>query len=123
LPSIPKARRSAGDSLNHAGLNQSLRLDHDVDLAYRRGLESKCPFWYPSGKMLDRITFDAQILSGQACLRGMRIPVSLVVSLVAHGKTTQDILQEYPDLDKEDIRQSLEYASWRATEKTIPVRP
>jgi uncharacterized protein (DUF433 family) len=52
---------------------------------------------------LDRITFDPHIMNGQACIRGMRIPVSLVVNLVAHGKTNDNILAEYPDLEAEDI--------------------
>ncbi|MBM3237634.1 DUF433 domain-containing protein [Candidatus Poribacteria bacterium] len=45
----------------------------------------------------DRITFDPRIMSGQACIRGMRIPVSLAVNLVTHGKQTTEILEEYPD--------------------------
>jgi len=59
----------------------------------------------------DRITFDAEIMAGQACIRGMRIPVSLIMNLVAHGKQMDEILEEYPDLEAEDIRQALEYAS------------
>jgi uncharacterized protein (DUF433 family) len=66
---------------------------------------------------LDRITFDPHIMNGQACIRGMRIPVSLVVNLVAHGKTTDDILAEYPDLEAEDIQQALSYAAWLAREQ------
>lgn len=61
---------------------------------------------------LDRITFDPKIMQGQACIRGMRIPVSLVVNLVAHGKTHEEILEEYPALEEQDIRQSLEYAAF-----------
>ncbi len=45
-----------------------------------------------------RITFDANIMGGQACIRGMRIPVSLVVSLVSNGMTTSEMIKEYPDL-------------------------
>ena len=59
----------------------------------------------------DRITFDPHILSGRACIRGMRIPVSLVVNLVANGMSTEDILGEYPDLQSEDIRESLQYVA------------
>ncbi len=59
----------------------------------------------------DRITFDPQILSGRACIRGMRIPVSLVVNLVANGMSTPEILTEYPDLEKDDIREALQYAA------------
>ncbi|MBM3235773.1 DUF433 domain-containing protein [Candidatus Poribacteria bacterium] len=65
----------------------------------------------------DRVTFDPRIMAGQACIRGMRIPVSLVVNLVAHGKQASEILEEYPDLELEDIRQALEYASWLVREK------
>lgn len=61
--------------------------------------------------MFDRITFDPKIMGGRACIRGMRITVSLVVNLVANGMTTGEILREYPDLDSEDVRQSLSYAS------------
>lgn len=48
---------------------------------------------------LDRITFDRHIMGGQACVRGMRIPVSLILNLVANGQKVPDILAEYPDLD------------------------
>jgi len=65
----------------------------------------------------DRITFDPNIMGGQACIRGMRIPVSLIVNLVAHGKSVDEILEEYPDLEPEDIKQALEYAAWLASEK------
>lgn len=63
----------------------------------------------------DRITFDPRIMAGQACIRGMRITVSLVVNLVAHGKQTKDILEEYLDLESADVQQSLEYAAWLAS--------
>ena len=62
----------------------------------------------------DRITFNPRIMAGQACIRGMRIPVSLIVNLVAHGKEEAEILEEYPDLEPEDIQQALEYASTRS---------
>jgi uncharacterized protein (DUF433 family) len=65
----------------------------------------------------DRITFDPRIMAGQACIRGMRIPVSLIVNLVAHGKEGAEILEEYPDLEPEDIQQALEYASWLTHER------
>jgi len=59
----------------------------------------------------DRITFDPNIMGRQACIRGMRIPMALIVNLVAHGKTPAEILEEYPDLEPEDIQQALEYAA------------
>lgn len=62
--------------------------------------------------MFERITFDPQIMGGRACIRGMRIPVSLIVNLVANGMSSQEILSEYPDLEFEDIHQALKYATW-----------
>ncbi len=66
----------------------------------------------------DRITFDPQIMGGQACVRGMRIPVSLIINLVANGKSFEQIIKEFPDLEEEDIQQCLQYASWLAKEET-----
>jgi uncharacterized protein (DUF433 family) len=66
----------------------------------------------------DRITFDPNILGGRACIRGMRISVSLIINLVSNGMTSQEIVAEYPDLEPEDIRQALRYAAW-ATEETV----
>lgn len=65
----------------------------------------------------NRITFDSNILGGRATIRGMRIPVSLIVSQVAHGASTQELLSEYPDLEADDIRQALEYAAWLSQEE------
>ena len=67
--------------------------------------------------MFDRITFDAAVMGGRACIRGMRITVALVVNLVANGMSTDDIVREYPDLESEDIRQALQYASALANEE------
>lgn len=61
---------------------------------------------------LDRITTDPDILGGKACVRGMRISVALVVNLVATGMSTAEIIEEYPDLEAEDVRQALRYAAW-----------
>jgi len=66
----------------------------------------------------DRITSDPNMLGGKACIRGMRISVSLIVNLVANGMTVEEIIDEYPDLELEDIRQALHYAAW-TTEDTI----
>ena len=65
---------------------------------------------------LDRITFDQNMLGGKACIRGMRIPVSLIVNLVANGMSRAEIIAEYPDLDEADIEQALRYAAWIAEE-------
>jgi uncharacterized protein (DUF433 family) len=60
---------------------------------------------------LDRITFDPQIMAGQACIRGMRIPISLVINLIANGLSIAEIIEDYPYLEPEDIQQSLKYAN------------
>ena len=67
--------------------------------------------------MFDRITFDPAVMGGRACIRGMRLTVSLVVNLVANGMSTQDIVREYPELEVDDIRQALQYASALANEE------
>ena len=71
--------------------------------------------------MFERITFDPHVMGGRACIRGMRITVSLVVNLVANGMTTDEILSEYPDLEAEDIRESLQYAASLASEEIHPL--
>jgi uncharacterized protein (DUF433 family) len=63
---------------------------------------------------LDRITFSADIHGGKACIRGMRIPVSLIVNLVANGMARSEIIDAYPDLEDDDITQALKYAAWAA---------
>lgn len=63
-----------------------------------------------------RVTFDPHIMGGRACIRGMRIPVSLVLNLVADGMKTEDIIGAYPYLNEEDIRDALRYAAWLAEE-------
>jgi uncharacterized protein (DUF433 family) len=62
---------------------------------------------------LTRITFDPQVMDGKPCIRGLRVTVSTVVGLVAAGHSTAEILQAYPYLEEEDVRQALAYASWR----------
>ena len=67
--------------------------------------------------MFDRISFDPKIMGGRACIRGMRIPVSLIVNLVANRMPEQEILKEYPDLEAGDIQQALKYVAWLAEEE------
>lgn len=71
----------------------------------------------------DRITFAPNVLGGRACVRGLRITVSLLVNLVANGMSTPEILEEYPDLEAEDIKQSLAYAAALANEEFHPFAP
>jgi uncharacterized protein (DUF433 family) len=70
--------------------------------------------------MFDRVTFDPKILGGRACIRGMRIPVSVIVSHVAHGASSEEILRDYRDLEPDDLRQAMEYAAWLTSEEIHP---
>ena len=70
--------------------------------------------------MFDRITFDPEIMGGRACIRGMRMTVSNIVGQIAHGATVEEILADFPYLEREDIQQALEYAALLAHEEVIP---
>ena len=67
--------------------------------------------------MFGRTTFDPEILGGRATIRGLRIPVSVIVGQVAHGATVKEILEGYPDLEPQDVREALEYAAWLTQEE------
>jgi len=68
---------------------------------------------------LDRITFDAQVMGGRACVRGTRITVSVVLKMLAGGMTTAQIVADYPDLQTEDVRQCIAYAAGLADEQIV----
>lgn len=70
--------------------------------------------------MFDRITFDPQIMGGRACIRGMRVTVSLVLSLVANGMKEREIIEAYPYIETEDIQACLNYAAFLASEEIHP---
>lgn len=61
---------------------------------------------------LDRITVDPKICLGQPTLHGTRITVSVVLKMLAAGKSVEDVLTAYPELDAEDVRQAMRYAAW-----------
>jgi uncharacterized protein (DUF433 family) len=68
---------------------------------------------------LDRITQQADIMGGQACIRGMRVTVSMIVGQVSAGHGVDDILADYPYLEREDIVQALRYAAWLAAGREV----
>ncbi len=72
---------------------------------------------------LTRITFDPAQMGGQACIRGLRIPVATVVRCVANGMSTADILDAYPDLEQRDIAEALQYAAALTEDRVIPHSP
>ena len=68
---------------------------------------------------LDRITQDPNIMGGRPCIRGMRVTVGMIVGQIGAGRTSSELLEEYPYLENEDIQQALLYAAWRAEEREI----
>lgn len=70
-----------------------------------------------------RITFDPQQLGGQACIRHLRIPVATIIRCVADGMTFAQIIEAYPELDRADIAESLNYAASLAEDRLIPLKP
>ena len=69
-----------------------------------------------------RITVDPDQMGGVPCIRGLRIPVATVVGMVADGMQSEEILESYPDLEQEDIREALRYASEAVRERELPLR-
>ena len=72
--------------------------------------------------MFERITTNPRVLHGEPCIRGMRIPVHLIVEMVAAGMTHEDILRNYPDLEPADIQAALEFAAYVTRERIMPIR-
>lgn len=68
---------------------------------------------------LDRITQDPAIMGGKPCVRGLRVTVGMLVAQVGAGRDIDDLLADYPYLEREDILQALRYAAWRAEEREI----
>ncbi len=69
---------------------------------------------------LDRITFDSAQMGGKPCIRGLRVTVGTIVGLIASGKTSDEILEAYPYLEAQDLKQALLYAAWRVEEIELP---
>lgn len=69
---------------------------------------------------LKRITFDPNVMGGKPCIRGLRITVGTIVGLVACGYSFTKILDYYPYLEEDDIKEALTYAAWRSEEIEVP---
>jgi uncharacterized protein (DUF433 family) len=67
----------------------------------------------------DRITQEPGTMGGKPCIRGLRVTVGMVVSQIGAGHTVDDILADFPYLEREDVMQTLRYAAWRAEEREI----
>jgi uncharacterized protein (DUF433 family) len=70
---------------------------------------------------LTRITVDARQLGGAPCIRGLRIPVATVVGMVADGMTMPEILDAFPDLENEDVKEALRFAADAVRERELPL--
>jgi uncharacterized protein (DUF433 family) len=70
---------------------------------------------------LTRITFNPEVMGGKPCIRGMRVTVGMIVGLVASGQTVDQVLADYPYLEREDVFEALAYAAWRAEEREVPL--
>lgn len=70
-----------------------------------------------------RITRSPGVMGGKPCIRGMRVTVGAIVGLVAAGHSNSEILQAYPYLEEDDIREALRYAAWRAEEIEVALSP
>jgi uncharacterized protein (DUF433 family) len=68
---------------------------------------------------LDRITQQPDVMGGKACIRGMRVTVGMVVAQIGAGRSVDDVLTDYPYLQRDDILQALQYAAWRADEREV----
>lgn len=68
---------------------------------------------------LDRITHDPAVMGGKPAIRGMRVTVGTIVGMIGTGRTIDQVLADYPYLEREDVMQALRYAAWRAEEREL----
>lgn len=70
-------------------------------------------------EQLDRITMRPDQMGGKACIRGLRVTVGMVVGQLAAGRSFDELLADYPYLERDDLSQALRYAAWRSEEREI----
>jgi uncharacterized protein (DUF433 family) len=70
-------------------------------------------------EQLDRITMRPDLMGGRACIRNQRVTVGMIVGQIAAGQSIEDLLGDYPYLEREDVSQALRYAAWRAEGREI----
>jgi uncharacterized protein (DUF433 family) len=68
-----------------------------------------------------RISVNPKQMGGTPCIRGLRIPVSTVVGMIADGMTTEEVLKDFPDLEADDIKEALRYAAEAVRERELPL--
>ena len=70
-------------------------------------------------EQLNRITQQPEVMGGKACIRGMRVTVGMVVGQIGAGRSVEELLADYPYLERDDIMQALRYAAWRIDEREV----
>jgi uncharacterized protein (DUF433 family) len=68
---------------------------------------------------LERITHKAGVMGGKPCIRGTRVTVGMILSQMGAGRSLEELLADYPYLEREDIIEALRYAAWRAEEREV----
>ena len=66
---------------------------------------------------LDRITIKPDLCLGQPTIRGMRITVSVILKMLGSGKSIEEVIEAYPELEAEDVREAIQYAAWLASDQ------
>ena len=69
----------------------------------------------------ERIQVDPRKMGGEPIIRDLRMPVATIVNMVADGRTTEQILNDFPELEVEDVRQALRFAATAVTERQVPL--
>jgi uncharacterized protein (DUF433 family) len=70
-----------------------------------------------------RITRNPEVMGGKACIRGMRVTVGMIVGQLGAGVSIDELLDDYPYLEREDVMQALQYAAWLAQEREVDLNP
>jgi uncharacterized protein (DUF433 family) len=71
----------------------------------------------------DRITQNPLVMGGKPCIRGQRVTVGMIVGQIGAGRTIEELLKDYPYLEREDILEALKYAAWRLEEREVDLSP
>ena len=77
---------------------------------------------YDGHVTFERISVDPARMAGVPCIRDLRFPVASVVAMVADGMSTEEILNEHPDLESADVAEALRYAALAVQERELPLR-
>jgi uncharacterized protein (DUF433 family) len=70
---------------------------------------------------LDRITQQAHVMGGKACIRGLRVTVGMIVGQIGAGRSVDEVLADFPYIEREDVMQALRYAAWLAEQREVQI--